>query len=108
MDYKWDMLMDTGSNFTSTMNLELLDNMTCDPEGLNVNADARRKLMNKRRDVVGLNAKAQTDEDRVANLFYFADSADQCHMMHDNAEEDAFAVQSWEDDEDNDAKLKFL
>ena len=39
--------------------------------------------------------KAWTGEDRVANVFIFADLADRCHVTHDK------------DDEDNDTKLKF-
>ena len=107
MDHKWDMLVDTGSSFTSTMNLELLDNVIHNPEGLNMNTNAGRKSTNKRGHVVGLNAKAWTDEDGAANVFSFADLADQCHVTHDKADENAFTVQSWEDDQDNDGNLKF-
>ena len=72
-----------------------------------MNTNAGRKSTNKRGDVVGLDAKARTDEDSAANVFNFTDLADQHHVTHDNADEDAFMVQSWEDDQDNDVNLKF-
>ena len=36
--------MDVGALFASTMNLELSDNVTCNPEGLNMNANAGGKF----------------------------------------------------------------
>ena len=68
MDYKWDMLLDTGSLFTSTMNLEPLDNVAHDPKGLNASTNAGRKSMMHCEDMVGLNAKAWADKDGVANV----------------------------------------
>ena len=41
IDCKWDMLIDVGLSFTSTMNEEPVDNAMCNPEGLNVNTNAR-------------------------------------------------------------------
>ena len=56
--------------------------------------------------MVGLKAKAWTDEEGVANAFSLADLTDQCHVTHGNAKEDAFKVESWEDDDDE-VSVKF-
>ena len=39
MDYEWDMLIDLGASFTSTMNQEPLDNVVCYPVGLNMSTN---------------------------------------------------------------------
>ena len=57
-------------------------------------------------DMVGLDAKAWADEEGVANVFSFADLADQHYVMCNNAKEDAFSVQSWKEDYDK-VNLKF-
>ena len=36
-------------------------------------------------------------------MFSFADLTDQCHVTHDNTKEDAFEVESWENDDDEKA-----
>ena len=56
--------------------------------------------------MVGLKAKAWTDKEGVANVFSLADLADQHHVTHDNAKEDAFKVESWEGDDDE-VSIKF-
>ena len=77
MDCGWDMLIDSGVSFTSTMNPELLDNVVHDPEGLNVNTNAGQKSINHGRDMIGLKVQAWTDKEGVANVFSLADLADQ-------------------------------
>ena len=100
------MLIDSGALFTSTVNPKLLDDTVHDPEGLNMSTNVGQKSMNHKGEMVGLKAKAWTDKEGVANAFSLADLADQCHVTHDNAKEDTFNVESWEDDKDK-VSIKF-
>ena len=72
--HEWDGTLDTGSLFTSTTNKESVDNVVCDPRGLNVKSNAG-KNMNARGKMPGLNTKVWTDKTGVVNAFSFVDKS---------------------------------
>ena len=105
IDFKWDMLLDTGSEFTSVKNKALVDDIVYDPKGLNMNTNAGGKSINTRGTMHDLKTKVWTDEEGVANIFSFADLADQYHVQYDNNIEDAFVMTSRIGE--GDTKIKF-
>ena len=106
IDFKWDSILDTGSSFSSTANAELINDVVVDEKGLSMNTNAGSRVIKERGTMPGLDAKVWTDKTGVANVFSFADIADQYHVTYDNKIEDAFHVKSWNKDK-NDINIKF-
>ena len=104
MDFKKDALIDTGASFSSLMNEQLLDNVVVAKEPITMGTNAGNEMLQEHRKLVGFKAKMWKDLTGIANALSFAELADQCHMTHDNAIEDAFHIKEWDD---HDEGIKF-
>ena len=52
-----------------------------------------------------LKSRVWKDETGITNKLSFAESADQCHMTHDNLKEDAFQIKDWNRQDDSGIKF---
>ena len=94
VDFDDNALMDSGASFSSGKNLKSLWSQQ-KIQQLLMQMQETRHTMNLE-SLGGFEAKMWKDPSGMANVASFAESANQCHIQHDNAVEDSFHVKEWD------------
>ena len=97
MDCENEPTVNSGAAFSSAVNQNIVHDMVPAETALRMSMNAGKVSSDKHGKLPGMEHKMWINPEGTANTASPGDPSDQCHVYFNDAEEDAFVVQEWDD-----------